>query len=167
MGQRSCKKSRGRALGFGWGLSCGSTVQGGPASPWGSGCDPGSALLCPDGVLRGRAPAVLAGMCTSPGVLARGTVGTAQGALLLRWWLWPQQLHIVLGAARPVCVRVLPLESLAVPAILQEGGGQGSPWAAKREGGWSMQQPRARPRRGSRCPRAAVGEPHAPQKPCP
>ena len=43
------------------------------------GWDPGFVLLwvCPDGVLRGRAQTALAGMSTSPGVLARRAVGTA------------------------------------------------------------------------------------------
>ena len=44
------------------------------------GCHPGFVLLCvcPDGVLRRRAPSMLAQMCTSPGVLARGAMGTAR-----------------------------------------------------------------------------------------
>lgn len=111
---------------------------------------------------------MLAGMCTSPGVLARGTVGTAPRCPPVEVvGVAIATSHRLRGREARVCVRMLPLESLTIPAILQEGGGQGSPWAAKREGGWSMQQPRARPRRGSRCPPAAVGEPHAPQKPCP
>lgn len=88
---RFCATSRGlwgsgvvrRAKAFPWALDGASAVAprcrvarpGSGALGW----NPGFILLwvCPDGVLRGRAPTALAGMSTSPVVLARGAVGTA------------------------------------------------------------------------------------------
>lgn len=134
------------------GLSCGSTA-GWPGQSVGLRLRSWFRVLCPDGVLRGTSPSRVGGMHAPRGSY-RGTVGTAQGALLLRWWLWPQQLHIVLGAARPVCVREAA-PGVTRPSDTPGGWWTGQPLGRPSGGGWSMQQPRPGPGEAA----GALGQP--------
>lgn len=170
VGQTNCEKSQGFPLALDGASAvaprCRVARPGSGARGW----DPGFVLLwvCPDGVLRGRAQTALAGMSTSPGVLARRAVGTAPSCPpvgdvgVVRGT--PHRLRATRPASEVTALGVT-CHPRDTPGVVV---GKAAPWPQSGGGEAGMySSPGAQSQERQPEPPRSRGRAHAPLSPCP